>query len=316
MQSEMGALPRNPRRIWRRLTTIALIIASALAVAGYRIDKVHHAVLGTRPDYGPSAISSVPNLAAIDRLIWVPGLNEGWDPQGLTVAGGDLFVSAYQSRRFGQSRGPCRVFRINPVTGRTLSYTDVPAPCGHAGGLASAGGRTLYLADTHALFAFEWAAAVPQFRVTPLGRGVRGALAASGPGEIWLGSYERGRPGKILKYRTALLDAPQDGAALNADMASQKLAIPSYAQGAAIDSSGNLWISRSGIAWGWLDRLDPATGDVEQEYPIAGGIEGIAFDQTGHLWGVSEAGVRHIPLRYPFFPVIFRIDPARLGVGD
>lgn len=316
MQSEMGALPRNPGHIWRRLATIALIIASALAVAGYRIDKVHHAVLGTRPDYGPSAISPVPNLAAIDRLIWVPGLEKGWVPQGLTIAAGDLFVSAYRRRRFAQSRGPCRVFRIDPATGRELARIDVPAPCGHAGGLAYAGGKTLYLADTHTLFAVDWAAAAPKFRVIPLGPGVKGALAASGQGEIGLGAYEEGRPGRILKYRTTVLDAIEDGAVLRADMASAELAIPSFAQGAAVDPSGRLWISRSEIAWGCLDRLDPRTGRLERRYPIAGGIEGIAFDQTGHLWGVSEAGGRHIPLRYPFFPVIFRIDPARLRFGD
>jgi hypothetical protein len=146
----------------------------------------------------------------------------------------------------------------------------------------------LYLADTHTLFQYDWAATVPKFRVTPLGRGVRGAFAASGQGEIWLGTYEQGRPGRILQFRTEVLDTLADTAVLNADMATRELAIPSYAQGAAVDSSGKLWIARSGIAWGWLDRLDARTGAVEKRYPIAGGIEGIAFDESGHLWSVSR----------------------------
>ena len=306
-----NAVTRNGRRKVRIPAALALVVAAGLAVAGYRAERVDRPILGERPGYGPAAVSPVPNLAAIDRLIWVPGLDEGWDPQGLTFAAGDLFVSAYQSRRFGQSRGPCRVFRIDAETGRQLDHIDIPAPCGHAGGLAYAGGTILYVADTHTLFRYDWTAAVPKFRVNPLGRGVRGAFAASGHGEIWLGTYERERPGRILQFPAAVLDTLAD-AALDTDMASLALAIPSYAQGAAIDPSGKLWISRSEIAWGRLDRLDPRTGAIEKSYPIAGGVEGIAFDEKGRLWGVSETGVRHIPLRYPFFPLIFRLDPARL----
>lgn len=306
-----------PTRTWcRRLAALALIAVSGLAVAGYRSDKVDLPVLGERPGYGPSAVSAVPNLAAIDRLIWMPELQQGWNPQGLAIVAGDLFVSAYRSERFGQSRGPCRVFRIAPETGRELSHIDIPTPCGHAGGLAGADDKTLYVADTHTLFAFDRRAVMPKFRVIALGRGVRGAFAAARAGEIWLGTYERGRPGKILGFRTALLDALGDGAVLHADMAGRELPVPSYAQGAAFDPSGKLWISQSGIAWGRLVRIDTATGRVEAGYPIAGGIEGIAFDGAGHLWAVSEAGVRHIPLRYPFFPLVFRIDPARLSPAD
>ena len=51
---------------------------------------------------------------------------------------------------------------------------------------------------------------------------------------------------------------------------------------------------------------------------MAGGIEGIAFDQGGLLWAVSEAGARHVYDNFlaawvmPFFPLVFAIDPARL----
>ena len=88
--------------------------------------------------------------------------------------------------------------------------------------------------------------------------------------------------------------------------------IPSYAQGGAVDASGELWISRSDLGWGFLDRLDPATGRLEQRYAVAGRHRGHRLRRGGRLWCVSEAGARHMPWRYPFFPLIFRLDPARL----
>ena len=63
---------------------------------------------------------------------------------------------------------------------------------------------------------------------------------------------------------------------------------------------------------GFLDKLDALTWRLEQRYAIAGGTEGIAFDQAGGLWCVSEAGARHLPWHYPFFPLIFRLDPRKL----
>jgi len=258
----------------------------------------------------------VPNLSAAGPLLWVPGLDEGWDPQGLAVVEDRLLISAYRSDRFGVNRGPCRVFRVDPATGRETGHFDVPPPCGHAGGLAYAGGGTLYITDTHTLFEVDlesaFVAPAPAFRTFPLGSGLRGALAASGRGEIWIGTYEEDRPGRIFKYDRAVLKALADGVVVNEELGSARLTIPSYAQGAAVAPSGKLWISRSEIGWGSLERLDIASGLIEQRYAVPGGIEGISFDASGQLWAVSEAGARHIPWRYPFFPVIFRLDIERL----
>jgi hypothetical protein len=283
------------------------------------IDAMDRAVRGTRPSYGPATVSTVPNLSAAGPLLWVPGLDEGWDPQGLTVVEDSLLISAYRSDRFGVNRGPCRVFRVDPATGRETGHFDVPPPCGHAGGLAYAGGGTLYITDTHTLFEVDlesaFTAPAPAFRTFPLGSGLRGALAASGGGEVWIGTYEEDRPGRIFKFDRAVLKALADGVVVNEELASARLTIPSYAQGAATASSGKLWISRSEIAWGSLERLDIASGLVEQRYAVPGGIEGISFDASGRMWAVSEAGARHIPWRYPFFPVIFRLDVERLTLA-
>jgi hypothetical protein len=305
-------------RVARMLTALALISATGVSPVSHRLDAIDRTILGQRPSYGPASISDVPSLAAIDRLIWMPGLDEGWDPQGLAVAEGNLFVSAYRSASLWVNRGPCRVFRIDPGTGTETGHFDVPPPCGHAGGLAYAGGGKLFVADTHTLFEVDLNRAFtepnPKFRVLTLGPGVKGAFAISGQGEIWIGDYEEERAAEVLKYPLVTLESLPDGATLRKTMATARRGIQSFAQGGAAHS-GKLWISRSDLGWGFLDRFDDPNGHLEQRYAIAGGAEGIAFDGAGRLWCVSEAGVRRLPLRYPFFPLIFRLDPARLSLA-
>src|SRR5689334_23610880 len=149
-------------------------------------------IAGIPPSYGPKTVSAVPNAAAIVRRIWLPGLDAGYDPQGLAVDGGGIYVSAYRSNSLGVRRGPCRVMRIDLETGDPSGYVDVPSPCGHAGGLAVGGDGTLYVADTHTLFAIPIAHAFDRgarFRRFSLGPGIIGGLAASTPDGIWLGAY-------------------------------------------------------------------------------------------------------------------------------
>ncbi len=247
----------------------------------------------------------------------MPGLGDGWDPQGLAVARGSLLVSGYRSLATWRNRGPCRVFRIDPKTGAQTGHFTVPPPCRHAGGLAYAGSGKLFIADTHTLFEVDLDRAFvdlnPKFRVFRLGAGLKGAFMVSGDGTIWIGDYEEDRPAKMFKFDLAMLNALKNGVALNADAASTIVRIPSYAQGGAVGRLGGLWIARSDLGWGALDKLDPITGRLEQRYAVPGGTEGVAFDSDGKLWCVSEAGARHQPLRYPFFPLIFRLDSARLS---
>ncbi len=306
-------------RAVRTFLVAAAIGACGISPVWIKRDAAAPAILGIRPSYGPSTISSVPNLAAAGSLLWVPGVDDGWNPQGLTFVARNLLISAYRSERFGVNRGPCRVFQVDPVTGFETGHFDVPPPCGHAGGLAYAGNGRLYIADTHTLFEVDLARAFngsdPPFRTFPLGPELKGALAGSGRDEIWLGTYEEDRPGRIFKFDRAVLEALPDRSVLSKELASVSLVIPSYAQGAAPAPSGKLWVARSEIGWGSLEKIDIATGRVEQRYAAPGGIEGIVFADAGRLWAVSEAGARHFPWHYPFFPVVFQLEVNRLAAS-
>jgi len=308
------------RRRWLAAAVAALVTgAYATQVVVPAAESSPAPIAGIAPSYGPKAVSAVPNAAAIVRRIWLPGLDAGYDPQGLAVDGGGIYVSAYRSDSLGVRRGPCRVIRLDLETGGPTGYVDVPNPCGHAGGLAVGGDGMLYVADTHTLFATPLAQAFgpgARFRQFPLGPGVIGGLAASTPDGIWLGTYENG-PGRLFRFTAATLARLSEGETLGAPQAATVLTIPDHAQGAAI-GGGGLWIARSDWSWGTLDRLDPATGAPQRRYEIAPGTEGIAFGSTGRLWAVSEAGSRHIydhpflGLFQPFFPLVFALDLSRL----
>ncbi len=268
----------------------------------------------------------VPNEKAIVRRFWAPALDAGYDPQGLAAAPGAVLVSTYRSETFGVNRGPCRLFRLDPDSGRETGHAEIPAPCGHAGGVAYPGGAMLYVADTHALFeiflrqAFDEHQALP-IREIALGPGLVGALATATPGAVWTGTYREDGPSRLYRFASEVLSGLAPGMTLRVADASAEIPIPSYAQGASFDRDGKLWVASSHNRWGELARLDPRTGAVEGHYGVAAGIEGIAFDADGLLWAVSEAGARHFyenffaGLVMPFFPLVFAIDPKLLEIA-
>jgi sugar lactone lactonase YvrE len=280
-------------RRWPAAVVMALVTANVVQVVVPAAETSPAPIAGTAPSYGPKSVSRVPNAAAIVRRIWLPELDAGYDPQGLAVDDGAIYVSGYRSDSLGVRRGPCRVIRIDLETGSSTGYVDVPSPCGHAGGLAVGGDGMLYVADTHTLFATLLARAFDRgarFQQFSLGPGVIGGLAASTPDGIWLGTYKDG-PGRLFRFTAATLARLSDGETLEASQAATVLTIPDHAQGAAI-GGGGLWIARSDWNWGTLDRLNPVAGALQRRYEIAPGIEGIAFGNAGRLWAVSEAGSR------------------------
>ena len=139
-------------------------LAGALASLAMLLMAGSHAgaaeVLGTRPAHLSGELPAVPNDAAILSRIWAPEIDEGYVPQGVTVADGALLVSSYRSADPKVGSGPCRVYRIDPASGRTTGRFDMPASCGHAGGLAYLGQDMLLVADTRRLYKVDLARAL------------------------------------------------------------------------------------------------------------------------------------------------------------
>lgn len=297
------------------LAAVHLAAVPAAAQGGPNARDGH--VPGSAPTYTDRQLGTIPpgalpNETAIDRRIWVPGLDDGYVPQGLTVISGKLYVGSYHSSDQAVGRGPCRLYRVDPESGETTGQLDLPTACGHAGGLARGAPGHLWVADTRVVFEVALTSpAAPGIgrvvREIPLTGKIKGSFAAGTPDALWLGSYERGAPGRLWRIPLARI-----GTSIGDADATLTLEIPSRAQGAAFDGEGRLWITRSGATLGELVRLDPKTGQTLASFRLPDGVEDLSFDDRGVLWTLSEAGSRRWLGWQTFFPVLFRLDPARL----
>lgn len=101
-------------------------------------------ILGVAPSYASRKPGTIPDpplpnadADAATRLIWAPRLDEGYVPQGVALIGGAAYLSAYRSVEASQSRGHCRLFLIDALSGRVTGSLDLPPACGHARGVAA-----------------------------------------------------------------------------------------------------------------------------------------------------------------------------------
>ncbi len=310
-----------------RVVPVAMaILASGCATMGGEAPRLTPAgALGQRPAYLLALASTVPNEAAIGRKIFIPGLDDDWVPQGLALADGHILVSSYKpTPDLEANAGPCRVFRIEPASGRTVGQFDLPLEnCNsHAGGMAYLGNGRLVLADTwmlsvvdlpRALAAGTAAGAIKTVKIRRDG-GLRGSFAGTDGRDAWIGHWSR-EPGKSKAFKL-----PPDfferhaGTTVDERATVASMPIPVESQGIAFDKAGNVWTTTSrSNTLSKIYRLDPA-GKVVAEYEAPIGMEGIAFDAAGKLWAMTESGTRKY-LRWGErfnFPFVFEIDVAKL----
>lgn len=294
---------------------VTLVALAMLLMAGSHAGAAE--VLGTRPAHLPGELPAVPNDAAILSRIWAPGIDEGYVPQGVTVADGALLVSGYRSTEPKVGIGPCRVYRIDPASGRTTGRFDMPPSCGHAGGMAYLGQGMLLVADTRKLYKIDLARALGgrgDFVVATLALGgdMKGSLASFDGKSIFIASSKKDAGRARGFFLPLSLFDTHDGATLTPANASRILAVPALAQGAAFDRDGALWMTFSNSRAGALKKLDATSGAVLASYDMVIGVEDISFDAQGRLWTVSEAGSLRWSRWSHAYPVLFSIDPARL----
>ena len=276
-------------------------------------------VLGTEPKVEPGELSRVPNEDAIASRIWMPALDAGFVPQGLTVTANHVLVAAYRSTSYRISRGESRVFAVDIKSGELVGEFRLPDDVGHPGGLANDRRGTLFVADRGKLYRIDLARALADGHVreavlsrADVDREIGPSFLAWQDGHLWFGPYEKYGEPRLYRYPVSEV-FPEDGNVyLTADDDVHSIPIDVRTQGAAFDAEGRLWLSQSGGDGGVVQRLDAETGDLLDLFTVAAGIEDLSFDEAGMIWSVSEAGSLRWRHWETYFPLIFSLDVAQL----
>ena len=260
--------------------------------------------------------SPPPGKEAMVATMPLPGLAEGFTPQGITVMGDAVLLAGYIYPL--PSKEACRVYRLGRTSpaGTAIAKRDIPTPCSHAGGLAHVGNR-LFLGDTTRLIELDAdrlfdPAVNPVKRVWPLEKPLFGSFLAGDRDAVWIGVYAVEGTPKLWRMPLATLDALAPDSALGTASADRALPVPLKSQGASFARDGALWLTQSGSTFGTLTRHDPRTGAENARYDMPPGIEDIGFAADGRLWAVSEAGALRYTQWRQVFPFVFAIDIKRL----
>jgi hypothetical protein len=296
------------------------IAAMAAALALAACATVGSGPMGVRPTYLEAVTENVPNAQAIVQRIWTPGLDDGWVPQGLTVAGDRVLISQYHPMPdLKANTGPCRIVALDMASGRTVGSFDMPVGlCTHSGGLAWLGNGQLFLADTRTIFRIDLERALASgkaegaMKSLKLSGDLRGSFAASDGTDPWIGTWTKNAVDKSRMYHldTALFDQ-YDGQVIDHAKAKETIPVPLESQGAAFAPDGTLWTSASNSKWGKLYHL-ARDGRILATHEMTAGLEDLNFDSRGRLWGLSESGTRKYLSWATHFPFVFAIDVQKL----
>jgi hypothetical protein len=277
-------------------------------------------VVGQRPTYIGEPPKDFPNQQAVTPRIWIPGLDEGWTPQGVALFGRYVLVTSYQDT--DPAKPKCRVFRVDRATGAAAGSFDMPEPCKHAGGITDIGGGFVIVADTRQDWRVDVEKAIAAGKAEGATKGMIGLGVGFGSAftffdgkDLWNGVFvteKNAEDSRVYRLDLALFD--KEGVNVDRSVPLEVVKVPLFAQGGAFDAQGNLWIAGSyGAKISYLARVDRRTGQALATYDMPPRIENIVFDRDGKLWAISESGSRkYHKATEPDFPFIFEIDVAKL----
>jgi len=287
----------------------AILLACSSAFALSALAGAQPDVLGVAPRNLNRPLSAVPNEEAIVQRIWVPGLDQGFIPQGVAVAGDRVLLSGYHyDAKTKRSGPPCHVYVVDPEDGQVLSRIAVPRDVKHAGGVAWARGA-MWVVDVGILYKLDLRGKVlGRAKVDPV---MGPSFVSEWGNKLWVGlfvwPYEKKSPRAYLIDPEAAIRkkklGPRDALA--------SIPIPKSVQGIAQNERG-VWLARSHSTLGELQLVDPRSGALLETYPLFPGVEDLGFAADGLLWTASEAGSLRWRKWKTNFPVLFALDPEKL----
>jgi hypothetical protein len=260
-----------------------------------------------------------PNDDAICKAVWVPGLDQGFIPQGIHLVGdGTALVSGYHEMGKDDT---LRIVRVDLSDGSTVGTPFTLPAGGHGGGITVAGDGKVWVAATNNLWMWPSVAALAS-GTQPLKLGkpksesfkVSYFADAADQTHLWIGSFETN---ELLQFQLSTLNdkVGTNVKLLEAD-STATIVTGARTQGGEFHDP-NLWTASSytakstnpnaRVAKSKCGTLQTGLG-TRTRFGFAPGIEEITFDDQGFLWFVSEAGAQ--PYAPQFFPVIAQADTS------
>lgn len=267
--------------------------------------------MGAMPRYLTMLDLKFPNAQAVVRSAFVPGLDEGFVPQGLARYGGDFLLSGYMS---GGTHHSCRVYWVGGNDLAAREQFDVPVKCNHAGGIAVSPQGQIAIGDSGRLIV--WTPSKGSIRpVSGINEvkftgNIRGTFLSATAQGLVIGSYYKDSgvtaaqtfPWKILGYRDI---SPRD--------ITTTVNLLPQTQGAVRLNDGYFWTSSQGNP-NMISYVAP-NGVVQNSFPFVRGLQGVVPGPNGTIWTVSESGAAPYTKRSDVYPSIMQIDPSKLVAG-
>ena len=245
----------------------------------------------------------------------------------LAISGRTAWVSGFRYRA-GYGERPCQLVRVDLVTGRRLGFHSSlygrvgqrpRTYCRHGGGIMQRG-RWLWIVEKNKLWLVDPSRGgdvLNAKRVWRIKSPVRGSAIVANSERIGLVPYAKSGVARIYWFTSKRLLKPgvldlgltHEGTRQLGPIRSTR--IPRYVQGATLDRSGRLYLSRSNLSCGEL--VTP----YGRRIAFVPGAEGIQFASGGlRLWAVSESGAWPYAIsRKPFTPAVSSLEWPRLFRG-
>jgi hypothetical protein len=277
-------------------------------------------VIGRKPDHLPSQLSRFWSDDAVCRGRWLGGRDSQFVPQSISVDPDYVWVSGYDGRSDVDGR-VCWIYQLERPSLRAVTVVKglsghlrdgTTITCHHAGGIAADGPR-LWVMDTTNLFLLRRSAFGTKDqvrRVWRLGGEVRGSTGTVHPGKgLALGRFTIRGGSRIDWYDVDKILASSSETLTE----SNTVSAPNGLQGIAVGAL------RRGGAWGTWKTVTGRScavlsGPSSRRIPVNPGVEGLAFDEKGGVWMLSESSVAHYyDPGDPVLPQVMRYSKARLA---
>jgi hypothetical protein len=253
---------------------------------------------------------------------WVPGVGQGFVPQGLAIdTGSEAILSGYLvDPATGVDRRRCAVVTLDLKTGMAGDLVDLgrhesSAECEHAGGIAILPTGEVVLSDQEALFVFQDVDALlagsQARRIALSGDDIVGSFLVPqyGDGLLWVGTFENSIFSSSILHAIEL-DVLRDSATHELEGDGEVIRVARAAQGAAWD--GDLLAVVSSSPQCGHVRVSDARGNGGRTYEIGPGAQAVTV-VDGRLLVLHEAGTG--PHQGAYFPVVALYERPDLREG-